>query len=156
LGGVGWPQSDPVQPANNTPNNSHEQNQRLAKGGNSTSWGSGVGGTPVYPNVWLRLRRVGTNIFGARSDDGKTWTDQGSTTLTDQTNIMSVGVTLSEELQNIWGGSPGNGFDVWGPTDTNCVTGCTFDATYDRLMVAQFRNFVDTPSLSLSIVAGQP
>jgi hypothetical protein len=156
-----WPQSDPIQPgmgpgAGTGANNGHEQNCRLSAGAASTGWGGNLAGSPSYPNVWLRLVRQGTNIHGFSSSDGMNWQDQNTVTLTDQTNIMSVGVSLSEELQNIWGGSPGGGFDVWGPTDTNCTMGCTFNATYDRLMVAQFRNFVDTPSLSLSFVAGHP
>src|SRR5262249_329346 len=106
--------------------------------------------------VWLRLRRTGTNIFGMRSEDGMNWTAQGSVSLTDQTNIMSVGVSLSVETQNIWGGSPGNGFDVWGPSDPACTTGCPFDPTYVRLWLAPFRHFTDTPSLSVAMVAGQP
>jgi hypothetical protein len=160
IGSTGlWPASDPIQPGNPGANNSHEQNTRLSAAASTTSWGTGVGGTPNYPNVWLRLKRVGTNIFGMRSEDGRTWTDQGSVSLTDQTNVMSVGVSLSMETGNIWGASPGNGFDVWGPSDPACAQGCTFDPTYDRLILAQFRNFIDVASistLSIAMVAGHP
>jgi hypothetical protein len=157
LGSTGlWPSSDPIQPGNPTPNNGHEQNTRLAKGIATSGWQANNAGSPNYPNVWLRLQRVGTNINGYAGTDGHTWALQGTVSLTDQTNIMSVGVSLAVETGNIWGASPGNGFDVWGPTDTNCVNGCTFNATYDRLWVAQFRNFIDIPSLSIALVGGHP
>jgi hypothetical protein len=44
---------------------------------------------------------------------------------------MYVGTFLAVETANIWSGSD---FDVWGP----------FDPRYDRLFLAQFRNFADT------------
>jgi len=111
------------------------------------------GYTPDYPNNWIRLTRVGAVIQGRRSSDGLTWTDQGTVTLTDQQANMVVGVELGVETCNIWCGSP---FDVWGPTDPACTTGCTFDPTYDRLFIAQFRNFVDVPSLGLTRPGGVP
>jgi len=126
-----WPASDPIQPANPGSNDSHEQNQRLTAGGVTSGWGNPTG-VPLYPNVWLRLKRVGTNIFGFRSDDGVFWIAQGSTSLTDQTNVMFVGPEFSAELGNVWGGN----FDVWGSP---------YDPVYDRLFVTQFRNFGDVP-----------
>jgi hypothetical protein len=159
LGSTGlWPLTDPIQPQNPTPNNSHEQNTRLAAGAATTGWQTNNAGPPVYPDVWLRLQRVGTNIIGYASTDGKNWIGQGITSLTDQKADMFVGPSLAVETQNIWGASPGGGHDVWGPTDPACTAGCVFDPTYDRLWVASFRNFIDTGSASISIarVGGQP
>jgi hypothetical protein len=147
LGSSGqWDPADPVQPANNTPNNGHEQNQRLAAGAATGSWGSpsGPGIEMNYPDVWLRLARQGSQLHGYRSQDGVTWTDQGTTTLTDQQPDMYVGPFLAVETGNIW---PASGFNVW--TEP-------FNPTYDRLFVAQFRNFGDVtqsqpgPTLSIS------
>jgi hypothetical protein len=153
-----WPTSDPVQPGNTTPNNGHEQNCRLTAGASTTGWGANLAGAPLYPDVWLRLQRVGTNINGFSSSDGRNWAAQGSVTLTDQQADMNVGMSLAIETGNIWSGTPPNGFNVWGPTDPNCTTGCAFDPNYDRLWVAQFRNFIDVGSTQISIatVGGVP
>jgi hypothetical protein len=132
-----------VVPANQTPNNGHEQNQRLTAGAATTSWGT-TADAPVYPNVWLRLQRVGTNINGFRGTDGKNWTSQGTTSLTDQQPDMYVGISQSVESANIWATAD---YDVWT---------APFDARYHRLFVAQFRNFTDVPSLSIAVVSGVP
>ena len=123
-----WPTNDPIQPVNPTPNNSHEQNTRPTAGANTQGWGS-ASTAPTYPNAWLRLARVGTNIFGYRGTDGVTWTAQGSTSLLDQTNVMFVAVSLGVETGNIWPA----GANIFGP----------YNPTYDRLFLAQFRNFTD-------------
>lgn len=128
-----WNPSDPIQPVNPTPNDSHEQNCRLAAGAATQGWGS-AGTAPTYPNAWLRLQRTGTNIFGYRSSDGVNWTSQGSVSLTDQQSYMYVGMSLGVETGNIWPST----FDVWN---------APFDPNYDRLFVAQFRNFGDVPSV---------
>lgn len=129
-----WDPSDPVQIANGASNNGHEQNCRLGKGTATTGWGSiaadpSVPLAPGFPDVWLRLARQGNTLHGYRGVDGVNWVDQGTVTLTDQTNVMYVGVSLSVETGNIW-----NGFDVWNSP---------FDPKYDRLFVGQFRNFGD-------------
>jgi hypothetical protein len=126
----------------------------LAAAVGTTGWGANLAGAPVYPNVWLRLQRVGTAINGFSSSDGRNWQAQGSVTLTDQQADMNVGMSLAIETGNIWT----SGFDVWGPTDPGCTTGCTFDPNYDRLWVAQFRNFIDVGSTQISIatVGGVP
>ncbi len=124
-----WDPNDPVQPGNPTPNNGHEQNCRLAAGATTQGWGS-PGGTPNYPNVWLRLSRSGTTLHGYRSEDGKNWTDQGTVNLTDQFPVMNVGPFLGVETGNIWT----SGFDIWT---------APLNPTYDRLFLAQFRNFAD-------------
>jgi hypothetical protein len=144
-----WPPTDPVQIANGASNNGHEQNCRLTAGAATTGWGGGIVAdsnaplAPGFPNVWLRLARQGSQIHGYRSQDGVTWSDQGTVTLTDQTNVMYVGMSLGVETGNIW---PASGFYVW----TNAI-----DPHYDRLFVGQFRNFGDfaasTPGPTLSI-----
>ncbi len=147
LGSFGqWDPADPVQPGNTTPNNGHEQNCRLAEGALSTGWGS-VSGIPAYPDVWLRLQRSATVLHGYRSDDGVNWTDQGTVTLTDQQPDMYVGAFLAVETGNIWGGTDCGltGFDVWN---------CPYTSKFDRLFVAQFRNFADVaPSLARAPIA---
>jgi len=128
-------------PVNQTPNNGHEQNQRVAAGSTSSGWGSGVGTSPSYPDVWLRLKRSGATLHGFRSEDGVNWTDQGTTTLTDQQPDMYVGPFMGVETGNIWSAVD---HDVWlGP----------FDPKYDRLFVAQFRNFKNLLPPTLSIVS---
>jgi hypothetical protein len=137
LGSSGqWDPSDPVQPGNTTPNNSHEQNQRLTAGAATTSWGSPSGKAidMDYPDIWLRLARQGSQLHGYRSTDGVTWTDQGTTKLTDQQPDMYVGPFLAVETGNIWAAAD---FNVW----TN-----SYNPTYDRLFIAQFRNFGDVSS----------
>lgn len=56
-------------------NYSWETNRRLSMGG-ATS-GSGGGGTPQYPNAWVRLRRAGDVMHMYRSDDATTWYQLG-------------------------------------------------------------------------------
>jgi len=135
--------------ANGASNNSHEQNTRLAAGAATTGWLTGVNvGPPQFPdNVFIRIARQGSLITGYGSTDGVNWTNQGTTTLTDQTNVMCVGVSLSVETGNIWGGN-------W-----NVFTQ-PFNPTYDRLFVAQFRNFGDfaaaTPSNPTVGIKGPP
>jgi hypothetical protein len=129
-----------ITPAHPTPNNSHEQNQRLAKGSTSSGWQSANAGEPTFPDVWLRLARVGTNLTGYASSDGVSWTLQGTTSLNDQQPHMFVGPFLAVETGNIWNDA---GRDVYTSP---------FDPIYDRLFVAQFRNFGNTfpPSLSIA------
>ena len=140
-----WPTSDPVQPVNPTPNNGHEQNERLTAGAATQGWGttSGTGIEMGYPDVWLRLARTGTTLHGYRSTDGVNWTDQGTTVLTDQQPDMYVGPFLAVETGNIW---PPAGYPVWT---------APFDANYARLFVAQFRNYGDysasTPAPAVGI-----
>jgi hypothetical protein len=51
---------------------------------------------------------------------------------------MYVGPFLGVEAGNIFSGTPPTGFDVWNSP---------FDPHYDRLFVAQFRNFGDVPAV---------
>ena len=140
LGSSGRFDPSGLAPVNQTPNNGHEQNVRLAQGAPTTNWGN-PGDPPLYPDVWLRLQRVGTNLNGFRSSDGRNWTPQGSISLTDQQADMYVGIFEGVETGNIWSSDR-----YAGP----------FDPIYDRLFVAQFRNFIDVPSLSIALVAGVP
>jgi hypothetical protein len=134
LGSSGaWDPTDPIQPANPTPNNGHEQNRRVAKGAATDGWGS-PSTPPTYPNAWLRLQRRGPVLRGFRSTDGVNWVDQATTSLTDQQNFMYVGPFLAVETGNIWASGD---FDVWN---------APFDPKFDRLFVAQFRDFADVIS----------
>jgi hypothetical protein len=129
-----WDPNDPAQPGNPNPNNGHEQNCRLGAGIATTSWGSNVGDPPHYPHAWVRLARQGAMLHGYRSDDGTNWIDQGTVTLTDQQSYMYVGPFLAVETGNIWAAGT---FDVWNSP---------FDSKFDRLFVAQFREFGDVVS----------
>jgi hypothetical protein len=144
-----WP--NPADIGAGASNNGHEQNTRLATGSATTGpWGSIAADAnaplaPGFPDVWLRLARQGATLHGYRSVDGVNWVDQGTTTLTTQTNVMYVGPSLSAETGNIWAASA---FDVWNSP---------FDPVFDRLFVAQFRNFGDyvaavggAPTVSIS------
>jgi hypothetical protein len=145
-----WPADDPNQPQAGPSNNGHEQNTRLGTGIATTSWGAinadnNAPLAPGFPNVWLRLARQGSQLHGYRSADGVTWSDQGTVTLTTQQAEMYVGCMLSVESGNIWNGG-NNTFNVWTSP---------YDPKYDRLYVAEFRNFGDlttaTPGPTLSI-----
>ena len=63
-------------------NNSWEGNRRLSTGAATTT--AGGGGTPLYPNAWCRLQRVGDVFTIYRSDDGVAWTQLGTTTFADE------------------------------------------------------------------------
>lgn len=66
--------ANPTIMANGSPSNySFETNRRLSIGGATT--GSNGGGTPLYPNAWVRLRRAGDVIHMYRSDDAVTWVE---------------------------------------------------------------------------------
>ncbi len=93
-------------------NQQYETNRRLGTGGATTS--SNGGGTPVYPNVFVRLRRVGSVIHMYRSSDAVTWTELGFTDFAADGNgdatalpaTMYVGLVYGPELGNI--GSDGD------------------------------------------------
>lgn len=87
-------------------NNSYETNRRLNTGGATSS--SAGGGTPAYPNAWLRLKRVGQLISMFRGDDGVNWTFLGKTDFGDpavsDTPLpvkLFVGPTFGPENGNI-------------------------------------------------------
>jgi hypothetical protein len=57
-------------------NNSYEWVYRDTVGGSYAN--SGGGGTPAYPNAWMRLQRVAGVFTGYRSTDGQNWTSIGT------------------------------------------------------------------------------
>ncbi len=95
-------------------NNAWETNRRTTMGGATDS--SSAGGAPVYPNVWVRLRRVGSVIHMYRGNDGVTWTELGRTDFEaagDQVPLpakMLVGIVLGAENGNV---SPDDQDKVW-------------------------------------------
>jgi len=85
-------------------NNSWEGNRRLATGGPTTTAIVGSGGTPLYPNAWCRLQRVGNLFTIFRSDNGADWTQLGTTTFdTPMPATLFVGPEFSPENGNIVG-----------------------------------------------------
>ena len=82
-------------------NNSWETNRRLETGGPSSNTGASSG-TPLYPNAWCRLQRVGDLFSVYRSDDGVNWTAMGTTTFTEpMPATLYVGPDYSPENGNI-------------------------------------------------------
>jgi hypothetical protein len=64
--------------------------------GAATTTGALPGGYPVnYPQTWLRLRRVGTQVFGFASLDGQGWTQLGSITLSGLPATVNFGLAVS-------------------------------------------------------------
>ena len=53
-----------------------------------------------YPNVWVKLTRVGNLLTGYRSNDGQTWTSVGSVTIASLPETVYVGLTASSGLYN--------------------------------------------------------
>lgn len=113
-------------------NNSFEANRRLGvkygAGANDTSGWGGGGPNPDYPNVWLRLKRTGTNIFGYRGTDGVTWTQIANDVWPNAPATLLVGPGYSPENGNAWA-----------------------DASNYRQYMIQYRNFGDTPPAPLSV-----
>ncbi len=95
-------------------NQQYETNRRLGTGGATDS--SAGGGTPKYPDVYVRLRRVGSVIHMYRSSDAITWTEHGFTDFSasgDATPLpasMYVGVVFGPENGNI---SPDTEKKLW-------------------------------------------
>jgi hypothetical protein len=55
-----------------------EINCRPATAASSQGWANGYNGEPPqYPNAWLRLKRVGQDIYGFYSNDGVNWLIRG-------------------------------------------------------------------------------
>jgi regulation of enolase protein 1 (concanavalin A-like superfamily) len=81
--------------------------QRSSTGGTTTNLFKG--GTPVYPNVWVRLRRQGNVFTGFSSTDGTNWTQRGQTTLSLPTtlffglasNSRDAGATAAVEYRSL-------------------------------------------------------
>ena len=81
-------------------NNSWEGNRRLATGAATTT--AGGSGTPLYPNAWCRLKRVGDLFTIFRSDNAVSWTQLGTTTFDEPMPAkLFVGPEFSPENGNI-------------------------------------------------------
>jgi hypothetical protein len=83
-----------------------EGNRRLATGGNCTTALTNANSTPLYPNAWCRIKRVGQTFTIFRSDDGKNWVTLGSTTWgvddpSEMPDTVYVGPEFSPENGNV-------------------------------------------------------
>ena len=105
-------------------NNSFETNRRIHTGDATTS--SNSSGTPKYPNVWVRLQRIGSIIHMYRSDDGLTWNQLG---FTDYDPADGTGSPLPAQMYVgiVYGAENGN----------------IGDASLKQAWAAKFRNYGD-------------
>jgi hypothetical protein len=89
-----------------TANNQFESHFRSLVGGETAST---AGGTPQWPNAWLRMRREGDTIFTYRSDDGLDWVQMAERTVDDPgpwNPKLYVGFAFSPETGNINAANP--------------------------------------------------
>ena len=85
-------------------NNSFESHVRTGATLQGTANGtdSGGGGTPIYPNAWLRIVRAGDVVTTYRGVDGDTWTESAVRTFTTPLPAtMYLGPSFSPETGNI-------------------------------------------------------
>ena len=92
-------------------NNGFESHIRTTVGAQT---GSSGGGTPLYPNAWIRIQRTGDTLFTFRGEDGDNWEQVAERTVDDPgpwNPKLFVGPSYSPETQdgNI---SPANGAEV--------------------------------------------
>ena len=97
----------PILRAGNNQFESHVRTGALLNASENGTDSSG-GGTPLYPNAWLRIQRVGDTVTTYRGDDGTTWTEVvvrtfGSDPATDPSlpAKMYLGPGFSPESGNI-------------------------------------------------------
>ncbi len=121
----------PILRAGNNQFESHVRTGALLNGTENGTDSAG-GGTPLYPNAWVRIQRVGNVVTTYRGDDGTTWTEQVIRTFgTDPTTDPS----LPAKMYLGPGFSPESG-NIQPPEGKN------------RLFLAQIRfNKVETPIL---------
>ncbi|MGB7157340.1 MAG: fibronectin type III domain-containing protein [Tepidisphaeraceae bacterium] len=70
---------------------------RTATNGSTTAAGSGA---VTYPNVWVRLRRVGNVFTGFRSTDGVNWTQVSQVTQNSMPATVFLGAAVSAKTTN--------------------------------------------------------
>ena len=88
-------------------NNLYEVIDRNVTGGNYRGTPGGFGGAPNYPNAWSRISRVGKVLHFWKSDNGTTWTNEGTVDWEDTANDqpplaakLYVGVFYAPEYNN--------------------------------------------------------
>jgi hypothetical protein len=88
---------------NGVSNNSYENNYRnddgLA-GGNQTRGANGGGGPLDYPNVWVRIKRVGDTIMTFTGSDGQNWEERTTREFVDLESSVFVGAFYAPEMNN--------------------------------------------------------
>jgi PA14 domain len=94
---------------NLTSNNSFEANMRVGLKYNdgadnvTSGWGTGANlAAPTYPDVWLRIARIGNHFRGARSVDGVNWLIIADNDWTNCPPVLLVGPGYSPENANAW------------------------------------------------------
>ena len=124
-------------------NNAWEGNRRLVTGGPSSTAFTGTDGVPQYPDAWVRLSRDGQTFTIWRSDDGKNWTWNGSTTwYDDSTAATPTGLLPMPQTMYV------------GP-DYSPENGNITDETLRGVWLAKFRDYADySASASVDKVSG--
>lgn len=97
--------SAPLQASGAGANNAYEVIDRNVPGGNYRGTPGGFGGAPNYPQAWMRISRVGKVLHFFKSDNGSTWTNEGTLDweTADQPALASklyVGLFYSPEYNN--------------------------------------------------------
>jgi hypothetical protein len=92
--------------------NAVESNTRISANGGSSSWNINPNPAPHYPNAWVRLARIGTQLFAYYSTNGTSWTLQATndpTLVGDMTplpSVVYVGISTSAHDNDSIGASP--------------------------------------------------
>jgi hypothetical protein len=75
-----------VQASGAAANNAYEVIDRNITGGVYRGTPGGFGGAPNYPNAWSRISRIGKVLHFFKSNDGVTWTNEGTLDWQDDAN----------------------------------------------------------------------
>jgi hypothetical protein len=80
-------------------NNQFESHFRDTVAGQTAS---AAGGTPLYPNAWIRVSRTNDTLYTFRSDNGQDWTQMAERTVAGGwNNNLFVGPSFSPETGNV-------------------------------------------------------
>ncbi len=92
-------------------NNAFESNWRAVRGKPAESQNGGAGGTPEYPNAWVRLTRDGDSFRAFFSSDGEDWEQiNGDRSYSKIPSPLHIGPVYSPETANIGDFGQGKNF----------------------------------------------